>query len=50
MNRAACDNALLGSCERLYGRLELASKIGMVGTAVGLFWYGCVVARASGWI
>jgi hypothetical protein len=50
MNRAACDNALLGSCERLYSGLELASKIGMTGTAVALFWYGCVFARASGWI
>jgi len=45
MNRAACDNALLASCDRAYGRLALLSAL--TGVAVGCVWFLCVAWRAG---
>lgn len=51
MNRAACDNALLASCEGVYDRIIDAAKVmAMVGTtalAIGGVWFLCVAVPAG---
>lgn len=48
MNRVACDNALLASCDRLHGRAVRAIGVMlMCGVAIGCVWFLCVAWRAG---
>ncbi len=47
MNRAACDNALLASCERTYDTILMALKAFALGAGIGAVWYVGVAIRAG---
>ncbi|MFM0022157.1 hypothetical protein [Paraburkholderia azotifigens] len=47
MNRVACDNALLASCERTYDTILLALKAFALGAGIGAVWYVAVSIRAA---
>jgi hypothetical protein len=48
MNRAACDNDLLASCDELRGRvLKACGIVAAYGVAVGCVWFLCVAWRAG---
>lgn len=48
MNRTSCDNALLASCDRLYGRTARACAVAFGYAAViGTIWFLCVAWRAG---
>jgi hypothetical protein len=48
MNRAACDNDLLASCDELHGRLLKAlCMVAAYGGAIGCVWFLCVSFRSG---